>query len=263
MIPSPRFHRRPADRPDELLEAALTVFGERGFAHATLEEVAARAGVSKGTVYLYFASKDDLLRAIIEKKVVTLLEGVESLSREHTGTATALLTAVIHRLWDLMARPDIMRVCRLVQAELVEFPEIRRFFFEHVIQRHRRALRAIAARGVASGEFRRHAVVVVPRMVPSLVMQLNQTRFIFGDLDAAAPAPARMRDAVVNLLVDGIGTGKPPRGRPVKTRKRMTASRIRHAGLSAVLLAGVAGSMSAQSNDQQAPVPMTIGAALA
>ena len=148
---SPRFHRRPAARPDELVAAALAVFGERGFRATTLEEVAARAGVSKGTVYLYFASKDDLFRAVVEAKVVTLLESVEAMARTHAGSASELLGKVVHRMWDAMSRPDIVCMSRLVQAELTQFPEVRRFYFEQVIQRHRRLLRGIAARGVASG----------------------------------------------------------------------------------------------------------------
>jgi len=216
----PRFHRRPAARPEELLEAALAVFGERGFRQTTLEEVATRAGVSKGTVYLYFTSKDDLFRAIVEKKVVMLLESAEAIARAHVGSATELLTVVVHRMWEAMSRHDMTCLSRLVQAELTQFPEVRRFFFEQVIQRHRRLLRSIAARGVATGEFRRSAIVVLPRMVPPLVMQLNQSRFLFGELERGAPSSAALRDAMLAMFLDGIR--KPATGRnrkPAKQRK--------------------------------------------
>jgi AcrR family transcriptional regulator len=203
---SPRFHRRPAARPDELVAAALAVFGERGFRATTLEEVAARAGVSKGTVYLYFASKDDLFRAVVEAKVVTLLASAEAMARAHAGSASELLVNVVHRMWEAMSRTDMVCMGRLVQAELTQFPEVKQFYFEQVIQRHRRLLRNIAARGVASGEFRPEATIIVPRMVPSLVMQLNQNRFLFGDLDKGAPAPAVLCEAMLTLVLHGIGT---------------------------------------------------------
>jgi AcrR family transcriptional regulator len=218
----PRFHRRPAARPEELVEAALAVFGERGFRATTLEEVAARAGVSKGTVYLYFASKDDLFRAVVEAKVVTLLASAEAMARTHAGSATELLVDVVHRMWDAMSRTDMVCMGRLVQAELTQFPEVKRFYFEQVIQRHRRLLRNIAARGVASGEFRAEATVIVPRMVPSLVMQLNQNRFLFGDLDTGAPAPAVLCDAMLTLVLHGIG--KPP-GRTARRNRTATAAK--------------------------------------
>jgi AcrR family transcriptional regulator len=217
---SPRFHRRPADRPDELIAAALLVFAERGFRQTTLEEVAARAGVSKGTVYLYFDSKDALFKAVVETKVVTLLEAAEAAARTHGGTATELLIDVIERMWAAMSRTDMVCMGRLVQAEMAQFPEVRRFYFEQVIERHRRLLRAIAERGVAQGEFRREALVIVPRMVPSLVLQLNQNRFLFGDLDKNGPSPDATRDAMVTLILEGISAKAPRRKRTTGTQRR-------------------------------------------
>jgi AcrR family transcriptional regulator len=203
----PRFLRRPEARPEELIEAALAVFGERGFRQTTLEEVAARAGVSKGTVYLYFASKDDLFRAVVKQKVVTLLEPAEAMARTHAGTAVELLTKLVHRMWAGMAQKDMTCLSRLVQSELTQFPEIRRFYFEEVIQRHRRLLRGIALRGVATGEFRREATTILPRMLPALAMQLNQVRSMFGDLDTGAPSPDKMRDLMLAMVLNGVRKG--------------------------------------------------------
>jgi hypothetical protein len=121
-------------------------------------------------------------------------------------------------MWDAMSRTDIICMGRLVQAELTQFPEVKRFYFEQVIQRHRRLLRNIAARGVASGEFRPEATIIVPRMVPSLVMQLNQTRFLFGDLDRGAPAPGVLCDAMMALVMHGISTASAPTGKRTRTR---------------------------------------------
>ncbi len=201
---APRFLRRPKARPEELVEAALAVFGEQGFRHTTLEEVAARAGVSKGTVYLYFTSKDDLFRAVVKHKVTALLEPAEAMARSHDGSAADLLTKLVHRLWAAMAQTDMICLSRLIQAELHHFPEIRRDFFEDVIQRHRRLLHGIAVRGVANGEFRREATLVLPRLLPALVSQLNQMRFMYGDLERGGPSPERLRDAMLSMVLDGV-----------------------------------------------------------
>ena len=206
----PRFLRRPEARPEELIAAALTVFGERGFRQTTLEEVAARAGVSKGTVYLYFSSKDDLFRAVVTQKVVALLEPAEEMARTHDGLASDLVIKLIHRMWAAMSRKDMGCLSRLVQSELAQFPDLRRFFFEEVIQRHRRLLQTIAARGVASGEFRRDATTILPRMLPALVMQLNQVRFLYGDLDTAAPSSEKLRDLMLGMVLDGVRKGPTP-----------------------------------------------------
>ncbi len=217
---APRFLRRPAARPDELLAAALAVFGERGFRQTTLEEVATRAGVSKGTVYLYFASKDDLFRAVVEQKVITLLVPAEEMARDHTGTAAELLTKMVHLMWDAMARKEMVCLGRLIQSELTQFPEVRQFYFENVIQRNRRLLHSIAGRGVASGEFRREATTIIPRMLPPLVMQLNQFSSQFGDLDRAAPSMHKLRDAMLLMVLDGV---RQPASRPrAATARRKT-----------------------------------------
>jgi len=202
----PRFLRRPEARPEELVQAALAVFGERGFRQTTLTEVAERAGVSKGTVYLYFESKDDLFRAVVTQRVVSLLEPAEAMARSHAGTAAELLTKLVHRMWEAMSKKDMGCLSRLVQTELTQFPDLRRFFFEEVIQRHRRLLHGIAVRGVATGEFRKEATTILPRMLPALVMQLNQVRFLYGDLDVGAPTSDKMRDLMLAMVLSGVQT---------------------------------------------------------
>ena len=202
----PRFLRRPEARPEELIQAALSVFGERGFRQTTLTEVAERAGVSKGTVYLYFESKDDLFRAVVTQKVVSLLEPAEAMARSHAGSAAELLTKLVHRMWEAMSKKDMGCLSRLVQTELTQFPDLRRFFFEEVIQRHRRLLHGIAVRGVATGEFRKEATTILPRMLPALVMQLNQVRFLYGDLDAGAPTSDKLRDLMLGMVLTGVQT---------------------------------------------------------
>lgn len=214
IAPARRFRRRPEARPEELLDAALALFGEQGYRATTLEEVARRAGVSKGTVYLYFASKDDLFRAMVEKNVIALLELAEARVREHTGTARALLEAFIRGMWTALSQPEMVCLTRLVQSELPQFPEIQRYYWDHVIQRHRRLLRAIVERGIASGEFRPEALAIVPTMVPSLIVHLNHVRALFGPLDPDAPTPDTQVASILSLVFDGI------RARPTSPRTR-------------------------------------------
>lgn len=212
--PARRFRRRPDARPEELLDSALTVFGERGYRATTLEEVARHAGVSKGTVYLYFASKDDLFRAMVERNVIGLLERAETRVREHTGTATDLLEQVIRAMWAAMSQSQMVCLTRLVQSELPQFPEIQRYYWDNVIQRHRRMLLSIVERGIATGEFRDEALTIVPRLVPSLIVHLNHIRVLFAGLDPDGPTPEEQAELILALVFDGI-------------RKRPAASRAR------------------------------------
>jgi AcrR family transcriptional regulator len=211
--PAPRFSRRPEARHEELVDAALAVFGEKGFRGTNLEDVAKQAGVSKGTVYLYFASKDALFRAMVERKVVTLIEVGEAMAREHDGSAAELLALLLDRMCDSVSRDDMVRLTRLVQSELIHFPEVRRFYFEQVIQRHRRLLRSVVERGVAQGEFRREAIRLVPLMVPSIVVHLNQIRLLFEGLDTEVPPSPVLRKMILDFVLDGIRARPKPRVR--------------------------------------------------
>jgi AcrR family transcriptional regulator len=221
---APRFSRRPEARREELVDAALAIFGERGFRSTTLEDVAKQAGVSKGTVYLYFDSKDALFRAMVERKVVSLIEVGEALVRSHDGSAAELLGLLLSRMCDLVSRDDMVRLTRLVQSELSHFPEVRRFYFEQVIQRHRRLLRSVVERGVARGEFRREATRLVPLMVPSLVVHLNQVRLVFEGLDAEVPPSPVLRKMILDFVLDGI------RARPATRARKARGAAPRRKG---------------------------------
>ena len=135
---SPRWQRRPEARPDEILEAALTVFGESGFARAKIEDVARRAGVSKGTVYCYFDSKESLFREMVRAKVVASLAEAEVFVRTFDGSARGLLAELIRRMYGRVRREQMMQLARVVQGELPHFPELARFYFDEVILRARR-----------------------------------------------------------------------------------------------------------------------------
>jgi AcrR family transcriptional regulator len=98
----PRWRRRSEARPGEIVEAALDLFVEKGFAATKMDEIAKRAGVTKGTVYLYFPSKEDLFRAVVEEMMGPNIEAGERLVAEHEGTATDLLRKLILAWWELV-----------------------------------------------------------------------------------------------------------------------------------------------------------------
>ena len=120
----PRWHRRPEARPDEILDAAQKVFGEFGFARAKLDDVARFAGVSKGTLYLYFDSKDTLFREMVRAKVVTGLAESEALLASHTGPYRELLIQLMEGMFYRLRDHDLVQITRVVQAEFASFPSL-------------------------------------------------------------------------------------------------------------------------------------------
>lgn len=155
MTDTPRWERRKEARPSELTAAALDLFVERGYAATRLEDIAARAGVSKGTLYLYFQNKDDLFKAVIRESLLPVLADAEQLVAGHRGSAEALLREFIAGWWEAIGSKPIGGIPKLMVAEARNFPEIAGFYYEEVIARAFALLRTVLERGMASGEFRR------------------------------------------------------------------------------------------------------------
>lgn len=150
----PRWRRQPEARPKQILAAALEVFGERGLAAARLDDVAKRAGVSKGTIYLYFPNKEELFREMVRDIVVGQIEIAEKLVRESDGTPTETLVAFMKHYWERVRGPQFGPLFRLVNAEIHNFPDLARFYAEEVVARNQQLIAGIIERGIDAGEFR-------------------------------------------------------------------------------------------------------------
>lgn len=152
--PSPRWERRKDDRPGDLLAAALVEFTERGFAATRLDDVAARAGVSKGTLYLYYPSKEALFQAVIRESLVPMLSDYENSLADSEASPAEQLEAFFRDWWRYFGSTQLAGLCKLIVAESSNFPEVARFFQEEVVGPEMRLLGGIIQRGIERGEFR-------------------------------------------------------------------------------------------------------------
>src|SRR5438067_10251616 len=114
----PRWRRLPEERPRQILAAALEVFGEHGLAGARLDDIAKRAGLSKGTIYLYFPNKEELFREMVRDIVVGQLEVAERAVRESTASVTETLTDFMRAYWRRIRGPHFGPLFRLIHAEI-------------------------------------------------------------------------------------------------------------------------------------------------
>ncbi len=151
---SPRWERRKEARPGELLEAALELFVERGFAATRLDEVAARAGVSKGTLYLYYASKEDLFKAVVRQNIVPLIDAFSRDVAVSQAASAELLRAFFDGWWTRFGATRLAGIAKLVISEAGNFPEMALFFQQEVVGPQSMLLRSIVERGIARREFR-------------------------------------------------------------------------------------------------------------
>jgi AcrR family transcriptional regulator len=200
----PRWQRRPEARPDEILDAALAVFGESGFARAKLDDVARLAGVSKGTLYLYFDSKESLFREMVRAKVVASLAEAEVYVRTYEGPARALLVELIRRMYSRVRREQMTRIARLVQGELGHFPELARFYFDEVILRARRLVEQVLERGTATGEFRPSTNGFAARGLSSLLVHTAQVQCFFHHFDPQALTDEQAIEGLIDLYLHGV-----------------------------------------------------------
>lgn len=155
---APRRARRKEARPGELIEAALHLFVEKGFAATRVEEVAARAGVSKGTLFLYFPSKEDLFKAVVRENIAGRFMEWNDEFEQFTGDSAELVRYAMHTWWERIGMTPASGITKLVMSEAGTFPEIASFYQQEVIGPGHALIRRILQRGVDRGEFRTMAL---------------------------------------------------------------------------------------------------------
>ena len=200
----PRWQRRPAARPDEIIDAALAVFGESGFARAKLDDVARLAGVSKGTLYLYFDSKESLFREMVRARVVASLAEAEDFARGYEGSARDLLVQLVRWMYTRIRGEPMIRISRLVQSELSHFPELARFYFDEVILRARRLVEEVLERGTAAGEFRPSTNGFAARGLSSLLVHTAQVQCFYHSFDPRALSEEQAVEGLIDLYLHGV-----------------------------------------------------------
>ena len=146
--------RRKEARPGELLDAALDLFVEKGFAGTRAEEVAARAGVSKGTLFLYFQSKEELFKAVVRENISGRFKQWNDEFETFEGTASEMLAYCMTVWWERVGATRASGITKLMMSEAGNFPEIAAFYQTEVIQPGQALIRRIMQRGIDRGEFR-------------------------------------------------------------------------------------------------------------
>ena len=217
--PSPRQRRKDA-RPHELLEAALSLFVEKGFAATRTEEVAQRAGVSKGTLYLYYPSKEELLKAVIAHYLSARIAATAEEVRRIDGPMAPVLREMLVPWWQQVYASPASGTFKLVIAEVRNFPEIAEFYVREVIEPGHELVGHILRRGIASGEFRDVDVEsAVHSLLLPMVMLCTHKHALGACTQHAIDAEKFIADHVELVLAGLLRTQVKPRRntRPIKS----------------------------------------------
>ena len=192
----PRFQRRKEERPAEITEAAMQAFAEKGYAATRVEEVARRAGVSKGLLYLYFKTKEDLFKAVIRNFVSPRLDALLENLDDDEMSAEAFLRGPFLSFAKSIPKSPAKKLVRLLVAEGPKHPDLLAWYWDNVVSKGIGALRAVVERGVRNGEFRASALDEFPQLIVSPVVfsmlwkqlfdshhELDTDRFLEGHID--------------------------------------------------------------------------------
>jgi AcrR family transcriptional regulator len=228
---APRQRRKEA-RPQELLAAALDLFVEKGFAATRIEEVAQHAGVSKGTLYLYYPSKEELFKAVVRQNLSTLIaEGLEMVE-QFEGSSADLLVELMNTWWERLGSTPAAGIHKIVFAEVRNFPELAQFYADEVITPADRLFTSCVQRGISSGEFRPLPLHEVAQalMAPMIFLALSRHSFGCCPIQGAVDVdPAQMLRTNLDLILRGLEVREPHAQASAAVAPRATPARQRGA----------------------------------
>jgi TetR/AcrR family transcriptional regulator len=197
---TPRWQRRPAERPREILDAAAQVFGELGFESATLAQVAERAGVSPGTVQHYFGTKTALFQEVVSDRFFSGAAEDEALLINHRGSYAELLRALLERMWARLRRPDTAELLLVGMASSGRCPEASRVVSGEMGGRCPRVLQGVIQAGVQSGEFRPVNAETLARVLGASLIGLVVGHRRFAPYCRTAPKPEEALRELLQLV---------------------------------------------------------------
>lgn len=205
---APTRQRRKEARPQELLDAALELFVEKGFAATRSDEVAVRAGVSKGTLYLYYPSKEELLKAVIRQNMGQVIAEGGGVIDDFEGSSAELLGLLMRMWWGRIGNTPAGGIHKIMMSEVRNFPEIAQFYRDEVVQPAMELLGRTLQRGVERGEFRNLPLLETMHALFAPLIFLAIHKNSFGacpcegmDLDAE-----RVIETHIDLMLHGLLT---------------------------------------------------------
>jgi AcrR family transcriptional regulator len=197
-MPKPRFRRRKEDRPQEITEAALHAFAEKGYAATRVDDVAKKAGVSKGLLYLYFKTKEDLFKAVIRSFVVPRIDALKKIIDNADMSSEEFLRGPFLEFAKTLPGSPISILVRLMISEGPKHPDLLQFYWDNVISRGLAAINELLERGVQNGEFRRSVINEQPHLFVMPVLFSVIFKFLF---EKQCPDTDRLIETQIDLLI--------------------------------------------------------------
>ena len=200
-MPEPRYQRRKEDRPAEITAAAFATFAEKGYANARVEEVARRAGVSKGLLYLYFKTKEELFKAVVRSVVLPRVDALLEQIADERQSAEAFLRGPLRQFMQRLPGSPLAVVVKLMLTEGARHPDLVQFYWDNVASRGLTAIGSLLERGVRNGEFRESAVQQYPHLVIAPTIMAVVFGLLFKDVELDTDG---LIDAHIEMLLEHL-----------------------------------------------------------
>jgi AcrR family transcriptional regulator len=174
--------RRKAERPQEILEAAFAEFSRNGYATTTLDQIAERAGVTKGTIYVYFENKEHLFISMVRELMKVALDAVHEIFTREDGTTAELLRELFGFIYQNIVEDRRRReVVRMLIAEASRFPALADRYHEEIHQPCMELFTQAIQRGMDRGEIRRSAVTDCPLIIIAPIALVDMWMMMFDE----------------------------------------------------------------------------------
>ena len=200
----PKFRRRAEARPDEVLDAALDLFIEKGFAATRVEDIARRADLSKGAVYLYFPSKEAIIEALVRRAMLPVASNAATFLAGFEGDPRVAISTVMQMLGGAMANPRTMAIPKIIVREVVNFPELAQMYRRELLDRAIPLLEGLIRRGIAAGYLRPVDPALTVRTIVGAFIAHLMLAEVFGIVPEGGIRLDRLVENHLLILFDGL-----------------------------------------------------------
>ena len=200
----PKFRRRAEARPDEVLDAALDLFIEKGFAATRVEDIAKRAGISKGGVYLYFPSKEQILEGIVRRAIVPIADHALGFIKDYEGDPRLVITMIMKLVATRLSEPKMIAVPKLIMHEVTGFPELAEMYRREVLDKVLPVIEGLLRKGIDQGYLRQVDPELTIRSIIGPVLLHLFMAEVFGIAPRDGLAVDRLIENHITILFDGL-----------------------------------------------------------
>ncbi len=199
-----KWKRRKDERPLEIMMAALDLFVQKGFSATKIDDIAKRANVSKGTVYIYYSSKENLFKTMVYELMVPKISEVEDYIATYKGSQIKLLRMVAVQWWVTIKASGLTGIPKLIISEADKFPDITKFYVIEVIHRIQAILANIIKAGTTNGEFREVNPILSARVILSSLVYFSMWDISLKKYDQNGLKVEDLIEQQIDIVINGI-----------------------------------------------------------